>query len=533
MTTTRAALISTTLLACVVQAGEVGGSVGAPTRPAATTSSEAADALVAKADAAARAGQTAKAWELYSQAWPLDPASAAPARGICRLALALGQQKKAGEACQRALTLGWGAEDMRNRVASWVTGPSLPVMGDVVSASFMADGAVRVAAREPWGYLAWGDIALRLRDRDLLDASLANLRRVAPEHEQTKFLIARAEAGASIWIRMGRWAGTLALLATAVHALARRIRSSRRGRRRNVLALVSAALLVVSAARDARADEGPPPRPVVDDAHPEASFQAVEKQGNPLAVGDLLMELADRGDKATKRGDHAAAARYWTAVTKAVPDRTYGWARLCEALDAPGQREQALAACRNALTRQGTTTVGDYTHFVRLLLAKNAPLTTSERKQVGVAIAQLAAEPKAAIDTERLRCDLAAHEHDIAGLESCSAKLVAAAPEDLRTISSEWALSVAKGDRAAAERFVDRIRATGRNGKTVDAMEDAMRGLPGGRPTRIARAIRWGVSGALLFLVSFFLYVGTGWARSAWRRRQLGGPGGKRHVASV
>jgi hypothetical protein len=77
-----------------------------------------------------------------------------------------------------------------------------------------------------------------------------------------------------------------------------------------------------------------------------------------------------------------------------------------------------------------------------------------------------------------------------------------------------------------AESFVARIRATGRNGKTVDAMEDAMRGLPGGRPPRIARAIRWGVSGALLFLVSFFLYVGIAGARSAWRRRQLGGPGG-------
>jgi hypothetical protein len=276
MTISRAALVSTTLLACAARASEHGGRAeaepGPTTAATAKPSSAAADALLAAADAAAREGRAWDAWELYSQAWPLDPASAAPARGICRLAIALGEQEKAEVVCQRALVLGWRPEDMHNRVASWVMGPAAPAMADLVSASFMADGAVRVAAREPWGYLAWADIALRLQDRDLLDASLVNLRRVAPEHERTRSLIARAQSRASAWIWIGRWTVVLALLMTAAHALARRVRSRRWRDRKYVLSVFSAALLADFAARAARADEGPPPRPVVDDAHPETSF---------------------------------------------------------------------------------------------------------------------------------------------------------------------------------------------------------------------------------------------------------------------
>ena len=514
MTILRAALVSTTLLAFVVPAGgpvKAGEDVGD---------------LVGRAGVAFRSGHQREAWELYNRAARIAPASPEAARGICRVALALSREevaagkeeaagKQAGEACQRALILGRSPEDMSNRVAAWVGGPIPPAMEDLVSASFMADGAVRLAATEPWGYLAQGDLALRLGDRDLLDASISELLRVAPGHEATRRFLAHATPPAPAWIWVGRILIALALILTAAHVIAKR-RARARAWTRTALAI---ATMVILTAPAARAELGAPPPPAIDDAHPEASIQQVEKGGNPLAVGDLLMELADRGEKATKRGDHAAAARYWTAATKAVPGRAYGWARLCDSLDAAGRRDEAIVACRRALVSQGAT-VGDITHFVHLLLSTNAPLTKSERKEVDVAIGQVAKEPQAALETESLRCKVAAHEHEIPGLRACSAKLAAAAPNELRSIWAQWALAVETNDRAKARELVDRVRATGRNGKIAGAMEETMAGLPAPPVSKVARAARWGAGGAIAFLGSLLLYAGIARALSTWRRRR-------------
>jgi tetratricopeptide (TPR) repeat protein len=508
MAVARAALLSTTLLASAALGSQVrANDERAPERPGqpSAAASRQAAALAAKADAAARGGRPGEAWELYGKAWALDPTSATSARGICRLAIAFGQQKTAGEVCQRALVLGRSAEDMRNRVASWVVGPSPPSMVDLVSASFMADGAVRIAPQQPAGYLARADIALRLGDRELLDASLGDLRRVAPAYEQTKRMIALAAPRASIWVWAGRLAVALAFLVTAGHALGSKwFRPRRAGM---VAAAIAAALFAALTARPAIAQE-PPPRRDIDDANPEASLRSLEsKGGDPLAFGNILEELADRGLMATARGDHAAAARYWTAVTKAVPDRAYGFARLCESLEALGQKNEALVACRSAVTRDGAS-VRDFTHFAELLLSKDGPLTPTERRQVDVAIGQLAKEPRAALPTDRLRCDLAAREHDVRELRASSARLTAAAPDDLKTIWCQWALAMETRDRRTADDLVERVRATGTHGKLAVEMQQATLGLPGARPTKLARAGRWGASGALAFLLALSLYAG-------------------------
>src|ERR1035438_5690598 len=107
-------------------------------------------------------------------------------RAACRAALVSGDQAIAREACKRAFLMGGTPEDMHNRVQALVEGPARPLMEDLVSASLLADGAVRVAPAQPWGYLARSEIARRLRDRDMLDAAIADLRRVAPADEVTQ-----------------------------------------------------------------------------------------------------------------------------------------------------------------------------------------------------------------------------------------------------------------------------------------------------------------------------------------------------------
>jgi tetratricopeptide (TPR) repeat protein len=484
---------------------------GSEERELVAASPEAA-ALVADAETAARAGRPKEAWGLFGRAWSLVPRSPLPPRGICRLALTLGmqtieQRAAAQSACTNALMLGGSPEDMRNRAAAWVGGTVLPSMDDLVSASFAADGAARTGPGLPWGARARGDLALRLGDREMLDAALSDLRRVAPDHGQTRQLIALSAARPSFWIWAGRLALALALLVTAAHALLRSWTRRRFGKASLVASTVLLQILLGAS---------PVAAFQMDDAHPEASVPTPTQQlANPLAFADLLTDLGARAEAATARRDHAAAARYYAALAKAVPGRTYAFAKLCDALEASGQREQAIAACRTALTRQGTT-AGDYTHFVELLLAKDAPLTQDERRQVEVALGALESEPRAELIATRVRCNVAVHEHDHPSLEACTAKLVAVAPDDSSTIGFEWALALERHDQSAAERLAKRATAAGLDRSVVASLE---RATVGPRLRRTARALRWALEGALSVLLLAFLYAAAARVLVRARRR--------------
>ena len=474
----------------------------------AAAASAGAAGLVARGEAAARAGHPREAWQLFGLAWKADRGDAVAVRWICRLALTFGPAEAANGACREAFLLGREPEDMRNRVAAWVRGPVSPTMEDLVSATFMADGAVRTAPKEPWGYLARADIALRLRDRDLLDASLGELARVAPEHPQTKRMMSLAAPRASVGVWVGRLAIVVAFALTIAHLFWTRRSSSARRRLLASVAAVAGLLLLGSGGAAQAAPRGPsnarasdplkpPALPTVDDAHLDESLRKAEA-ANPLVYGDALMVLIDRAQKATARGDHAVAVRYWTAVTHAVPDRAYGYARLCVAAEAAGSPAAALDACRTAITRDGST-VGDYTHFVRLLLAKNDGLSVDERRQIDLAITALAKEPKAAVDAAELQAELALRDGDIPALRASAAKLATLAPDDPKTIFYRWTLAFDARDRGEAARLLERAWETHVKRDVLARMEAATRSLP---LSSGERAARWGLVGAAAFLVA-------------------------------
>jgi hypothetical protein len=411
-------------------------------------SPEAAD-LVAKAEHAVTSGGAQEAWGLYARAWALAPRSPVPGRGICRLALALGihtadQRRAATDACERALLLGGTPEDIRNRVGSLIDGEPAPVMADLVEASLAAEGAARLGPGQPWGPASRGDLALRLGDRELLDASIAELRQLAPAHRETRRLVALARGGSSRWSWLGGLAIVLLFIITVAHAVRGRL-----ARRRALLAVLAGALLIAAPA-PARAQPAPPR---IDDAHPERSVPTPAQQmADPLGFGSILMELGARANAATRRQDFAAAARYYGALARAVPGRSYAFSKLCDSLEATGRRGEAIAACGLALSREGTV-AGDFTHFVRLLLAKPGPLTSEERHQADVAVAALEKEPQAALIATRVRCNIAVHEHDLPALESCTAKLLAAQPGDAAALAFAQALVRQRADQARARRW--------------------------------------------------------------------------------
>ena len=206
---------------------------------------------MALAEQEARAGRAKDAWALYARAWDAAPKSVLPAR-ICRLALSLpggspARQSAAAAACRTAFSRGGTPADMRNDVAATVLGPRPPKIADLQAASFVADGATQRAGGEPGGYAARGAIALWLGDRDLRDASLADLRDTAPDHEaHAEAQGTSRRAHASLWIWLGRFLVGAAWLVTAAHALARRARSRR-------LAVVAAVALAAALLAPARA----------------------------------------------------------------------------------------------------------------------------------------------------------------------------------------------------------------------------------------------------------------------------------------
>jgi hypothetical protein len=426
----------------------------------------------------------------------------APARLACREALALGNTKQARDTCKTAMMLGGNLEDMRNHVAALMAGSPPPTMQDLVMATLLADGEIHKAPTQPWGYLARCDIARRLGDRDALDLCRADLERVAPGSPQTK--LAALPASHAPWVT---WAGRLLVLAafglTLLDVLARRWRSRPRGRSAAALAVATTVMLLAGGARaDMKEGSDHLSNFEIDDLHPETSIPPVEQQNkNPLEFGYLLQDMLAKAEAATKRGDHMAAARYYAALTKAVPNRAYAYGAACASLASAGQIDKAIGACRQALTREGVT-VGNYELFVRLMLSKPGTLTGDERKELDDVVTHLSKQPDVGVVPQQLACEVAVHNHDVPGLEACTAKLAQTAPNDAKTISYQWALAIEKRDGKQARGLIDRARAAGMAKEGLAKME-ATTGSLSGFPRR---ALMWAVGVALALGIVF---IGT------------------------
>jgi hypothetical protein len=236
------------------------------------------------------------------------------------------------------------------------------------------------------------------------------------------------------------------------------------------------------------------PATPIDEAHTEASIPSLPEQlKNPLKFGYLLQDLLAEAKQASERGDHAASARFYEALIKAVPTRSYAFSKLCEERVAEADRPRAIEACRTALFKEGVK-VTDYGRFVGLVLAETGPLSGDERQELEAVLTHLDADPTAAVPAQQMRCQVALRVNDAAALEACTAALAKSAPADPTTISFQWALALAKGDHAAAARLVERARSAGMASDGLARMEKLTSGLGW---TRFGRAMLWGLGGAL------------------------------------
>lgn len=255
----------------------------------------------------------------------------------------------------------------------------------------------------------------------------------------------------------------------------------------------------------------------INHADPEATVPTdAEKNAKPLEFGYYLQDLIAFAMAADKAGDHLGAARYYRAFAKAVPDESIAFQKLCESLQKAGKRDEAMAACRDALGRSGID-VSDYVRYTTLVLAKQGPLTKDELEDLNTIVEHLRKDPGTRAAGIHVQCELAMHNSDVALLQQCSGELAALAPNDPKTISFQWAAAMRAGNAAEARRLVERARATGMKPAGLQKMEkatDAMDSGLGGRAVKAAVVVVTVFAAALLALM-------------LWRRR------GPRQTASA
>jgi hypothetical protein len=211
----------------------------------------------------------------------------------------------------------------------------------------------------------------------------------------------------------------------------------------------------------------------LDLVNPESSVPPPEKRNaKPLEFGYFIQDLIALAVEAGRRGDHRAEAHFYRAFSMAVPDRSVGFSKLCEALEAAGDRQNAEAACRDALGRPGLE-VTDYARFVRLVLAKPDPLTAADVEDITQIVAHLQSIPASRLSGTQLQCEYAMHVDDLALLKKCSEELSKAAPDDPKAVTFTWAAALRTGDKETAKRLIDRAKKAGIKPEGIRRMEQA------------------------------------------------------------
>ena len=215
----------------------------------------------------------------------------------------------------------------------------------------------------------------------------------------------------------------------------------------------------------------------IDDVEPESSVPTpAARDANPIEFAHHLQELIERASLASAAGDHQRAARYYSALAKAVPDRATAFGKLCASLEAAGRIEEARAACSRALGLTGVT-VEDFTRFVRLTLATPGKLSDAEVADVAGALQHLESQPGANAVSHHLSCELAVRVHDDKRLAACSSALKALAPGDPKTLYFQWTLAIRRGDQWQAERILEEARAAGLAAPALARMNEATAAL--------------------------------------------------------
>ncbi len=481
--------------------------------------------LLLRGEAELAAGSFAAAAASFKQLTERAPESALAERRYCQALTELGQRDAALKACQASLAQKRSYVGFRALVGALASAPPKPEELDL--AAQLANNARQHLDDQPWALAAQGDVAERTGDEKMLEKIVIELERIAPGHYETlrarralsRFRLPGWAWGA--WLVLG-----LAVLGSALHAAATAFAKARARRRLPQLAATTLlALAVVLSARDSlAADEPPSAQPPagglskwpVDDANPTKSLPTTEQRDqNPMEFGYHMMDLADKADIAKSKGDFAAVARYYEAMSVAVPDRAIGFRRACEAYDKIGNAEKALQMCRGALGAEGLE-LDDYLHFAKLDMAKPGALAPTDIEDLTQIVAHLKGEPGTLAAGLQIQCDLAQRLDDVKRLEECAAAVAKETPNDPKLVIYQWGIAMKKEDYKQARALIDAAR----NSAIRPAGIEIMQRMTDEQSAIGHRLARTAARHATALTVGFALLLALGFG--LWFRKRVG-----------
>jgi hypothetical protein len=353
----------------------------------------------------------------------------------------------------------WSPVEARVMVHAVMAAPEAPSPSDLAGAIVLAQNTIYRFPREPWGYAALCDVAARIGDVIMLHRYVEELERVAPEHAETARARAALKARApSPWLTAVWGLVAAVILATFAESIRRAAVALRRGRVAAVFAVAVAGMLFAAAPARAEPSKDHPERVsewTIDDANPEASVPtAQQRDRSPLEFGYWLQDLIAKAQAASKRGDHEAAIRYFTAMAKAVPERAISFTRLCEEYAAIGDRDKAIAACANGLYAGGVQ-VDDYRRYMELVITKPGKLSKDDVASLSKVVQHLVDDPGTADLGRMWECEIAVRTSDSVMLKECTTALAGTAPHSAQAIMYQWALAAQNGDYKAARQVLD------------------------------------------------------------------------------
>jgi tetratricopeptide (TPR) repeat protein len=440
-------------------------------QPAALARFREAEALLAR-------GEVAQAVDKLSKASTDAPQSGVIARRLCQARIVQGRRAAALAACEQALEQSQLPMTQRAMVGALMM--AAPSGDELAQALRLTAAAKKNMERQPWGLAAECDIARRLGDRAMYKRCLDSLETIAPGHYETRR--ARELGGFAetpAWVPL-TWLGLGALSAgTLLHSLCR---SLKRAKRRAVAVALSTSTLVVlpgpvSAAEPPMQGETSLAKPgglskwKIDDKDPLKSVPTPEQRdGDPLNFGYHLMDLSDKAEEASARGDFAQASKYWEATVLAVPDAAVGYRKTCMTAEQAKDMNRALRYCRAALARDGVR-LEDYQRYASILLSKPTPLDPEQMTDLLEIAKHVRGIEGGAALADTLECEHAVRSNDMKRLEQCVGKLRKAAPDDARTITYQWALALGRDQFDEARRQIERARKSGMKPEGIQAME--------------------------------------------------------------
>jgi tetratricopeptide (TPR) repeat protein len=473
--------------------------------------------LLETGEAHGAAGDLGGAAALFKEAEIAAPMSTLLRRRECEALTALGRRAEAIDACTRATEDKQTGTNLRALVRSLLDGPTAPGTVQLFQAlsimgleRYRSPGGVTPAAISC-------DIAATIGDGAMLQHCADELGRIAPDDVEARRASTLLASRCPAW---RFWTGWLAIAAVVLLTIADAIRRTASGRhgRKAAAALAAVGIVLLATPGNALAD-GEPEVPhgaahgalskwKIDDDHPERDIPDEKaRNAEPLEFGYWLQDLALKGERAKQRGDHAAAVKFYVAMAKAVPDSAVSYVKACEEYEALGDITNAIDACGGALTQEGVK-VGDYTHFVHLVLSRPGPLGDKQVAAVTNVIQHMKENPDARSAADDLECEVGVRTSNVAQLRECTAALAARAPDDPKTVTYEWALAIQEGRFDQARRLIERA---GSLGVPIDAMKQ----------TTISSEKRYWLR-LLVALVGLAMLVGGGSAVArAFMRRTL------------